>query len=224
MKRVRGLETEGDIQEFLKLPTELQEKIIEYISPFEFYAASIMSKEFYEHTLYLWNQWFQRDFPAENQIHPNEMWNYLAYYVVTHPNPTNLMNLYFFKFKTITVTFRPTANFMIESNLYPNAKNDNDWTFKHILDFCYTNFESTITANRRNQKITDNNNASEIIIRLFQLGFKLQLKYENPLFTIRQCILCESPAEYMCEKCPIGVYCGNACQKKDWEAHKNSCY
>lgn len=224
MKRVRGLETEGDIQEFLKLPNEVQEKIIEYISPFEFYAASVMSKEFYEHTLYLWNQWFQRDFPVENQIHPNEMWNYLAYYLITHINPKNPMNLYFFRLKTITITFVPRANFIIESDLYPNAENDNKWTFKNILAFCYLNFESTIAANRKTQKITDNNYASEIIIRLFELGFKLQLTKENPLFTVRQCILCDAPAEFICAKCPTGVYCGIECQGKDWETHKNSCY
>jgi hypothetical protein len=220
MKKKIKLETREELSYFLMLPPEAREEIINYLSPFDFYAASITNETFRKQTWYIWNRLFAKEFPGKTKIHENDMWNYFAHYLPAHKNPNSGLGYYYFKYENVNATFRPIANeFIVESRL------DNDWIFQEIVSFCYLKFKSVITSNINSHNIVERRGSvSNIIIRLFELGFEFYLSKDDRGFPIRQCILCENKAEFICENCPVGVYCSNECQKKDWETHKNSCY
>lgn len=132
----------------------------------------------------------------------------------------NLFGNYKFVLNSITAIFDfRNKRFIIESD---QEDETNNWIHDNIMSVCYKKFRSSNTSDRIKHTIREQFYVSEIIVELFKVGLKL--KIEEDFLVGNSCLLCDKKAEYLCEACPIGVYCGQECQAKHWETHKNTCY
>jgi hypothetical protein len=44
-----------------------------------------------------------------------------------------------------------------------------------------------------------------------------------PKLPSARCAVCSGPASKRCSACGVPYYCGAACQRQDWKAHKAAC-